>query len=230
MKKHGLAHACRRFTTATSSPTATSVAAAVALRASPGACSSSSGDASRSDSSDSSGDIVALAKAFSETLDEDQFENLNQHYSFNAAAAWSDLPQGILTEAIAGATGAERNEGRDEKIQHLEADDHLAGQVVDAGEDIYGRGTYVAISTGDLRFLLSRVRPAHARVKRRMSGEPAELGVYRRLAHERHPFTAAPEPIAHARLRAARLHMARISHTTVATDGPASDLEDTDAS
>lgn len=226
MKKQGLTHACRRFTTATAGTSAMAVALPASLRA----CSNSSDDASRLDSSDSSGDIAALAKAFSETLDEDQFGDLHQHYSFHNAAAWSDLPQGILTEAHAGATGAERNEGCDEKIQHLEADDHLAGQVVDAGEEIYGRGSYVAISTGDFRFLLSRVRPAHGQVKRPgMSGEPAELGVYKRLTHERHLFTTAPEPITHARLHAARPHTARISHPTVATDGPASYLEGSDA-
>lgn len=66
-----------------------------------------------------------------------------------------------------------------------------------------------------------------------MSGEPAELGVYERLAHERlaherHLFATAPEPITRARLHAAHPHTV-LSHTTVATDGPASDLEGTDA-
>lgn len=49
--------------------------------------------------------------------------------------------------------------------------------------------------------LLSGVRPAHARVL-------TELGVYERLAHERHLFATTPEAITHA-----RLHAARIDHT-----------------
>ena len=49
--------------------------------------------------------------------------------------------------------------------------------------------------------LLSGVHPAHARVL-------TELGVYERLAHERHLFATTPEAITHA-----RLHAARIDHT-----------------
>lgn len=49
--------------------------------------------------------------------------------------------------------------------------------------------------------LLSGVHPAHARVL-------TELGVYERLAHERHLFATTPEAIAHA-----RLHAARVFHT-----------------
>jgi SulP family sulfate permease len=46
--------------------------------------------------------------------------------------------------------------------------------------------------------LLSGIRPAHERVLR-------ELGVYGRLAHERHLFGTTPEAIAHARVHAARI-------------------------
>lgn len=46
--------------------------------------------------------------------------------------------------------------------------------------------------------LLSGVRPHHEKVLR-------ELGVYDRLAHERHLFGTTPEAIAHARVHAARL-------------------------
>jgi high affinity sulfate transporter 1 len=49
--------------------------------------------------------------------------------------------------------------------------------------------------------LLSGVRPLHERVLR-------ELGVYDRLAHERHLFTTTPEAIAHA-----RVHASRVTHT-----------------
>ncbi len=48
--------------------------------------------------------------------------------------------------------------------------------------------------------LLSGVRAEHERVLR-------EVGVYTRLAHERHLFTSTPEAIAHA-----RLHVARVVH------------------
>jgi SulP family sulfate permease len=50
--------------------------------------------------------------------------------------------------------------------------------------------------------LLSGVRPHHERVLR-------ELGVYDRLAHERHLFATSPEAIAHA-----RLHAAQVQHST----------------
>lgn len=49
--------------------------------------------------------------------------------------------------------------------------------------------------------LLSGVQPAHEQVLR-------ELGVYDRLAHERHLFDATPAAITHA-----RLHASRIAHT-----------------
>ena len=50
----------------------------------------------------------------------------------------------------------------------------------------------------DITVLLSGVRPHHAKVLR-------ELGVYGRLAHERHLFTTTPEAIAHARTHASRV-------------------------
>ena len=49
--------------------------------------------------------------------------------------------------------------------------------------------------------LLSGVQPLHERVLR-------QLGVYDRLAHERHLFSTTPEAIAHA-----RLHASRVAHT-----------------
>jgi MFS superfamily sulfate permease-like transporter len=49
--------------------------------------------------------------------------------------------------------------------------------------------------------LLSGVQPSHERVLR-------QLGVYERIAHERHLFATTPEAIAHA-----RLHAARVAHT-----------------
>ena len=49
----------------------------------------------------------------------------------------------------------------------------------------------------DITVLLSGVQPHHERVLR-------ELGVYGRLAHERHLFATTPEAIAHARLHASR--------------------------
>jgi len=51
--------------------------------------------------------------------------------------------------------------------------------------------------------LLSGVQPQHERVLR-------QLGVYERLAHERHLFSSTPAAIIHA-----RLHTARLAHTPV---------------
>ena len=49
--------------------------------------------------------------------------------------------------------------------------------------------------------LLSGVQPHHERVLR-------ELGVYGRLAHERHLFATTPEAIEHA-----RVHASRVAHS-----------------
>jgi len=49
--------------------------------------------------------------------------------------------------------------------------------------------------------MLSGVKPHHEQVLR-------ELGVYDRLAHERHLFATTPEAIEHA-----RLHASRVAHT-----------------
>jgi SulP family sulfate permease len=62
--------------------------------------------------------------------------------------------------------------------------------------------------------LLSGVQPTHARVLR-------ELGVYGRLAHERHLFEDTPAAIAHA-----RLHASRIAHTA-ASASPHQDADPT---
>jgi len=160
--------------------------------------STSSSSSSTASTTAGSGDVVALAEAFAATLDEDQAASLNQEYTFENAANWSNLPNSLLTggfgggapgsgtgdrpsgaptgdmsgppagampgggqtstgrvglqtdslseeqwtalEALlAGVTGSAENEGFDEIIQHLEADDYLADN---GGGDDYGRGNY----------------------------------------------------------------------------------------
>ncbi|MBE1879044.1 DUF3500 domain-containing protein [Myceligenerans pegani] len=128
--------------------------------------------ASTTSSGDSS-DVVALAEAFAATLDDDQIAELNQDYTFENAAAWSNFPQALLTgggpgggtarvglatstlsdeqwtaleELLAGVTGAEENEGFDEIMQHLEADDYLADN---GGGDDYGRGNFYIAFLGE---------------------------------------------------------------------------------
>lgn len=71
-----------------------------------------------------------------------------------------------------------------------------AGVLADIITRLEGRGISV---------LLSGVHPHHERVLR-------ELGVYGRLAHERHLFPTTPEAIAHA-----RLHAARVEHVPAET-------------
>jgi SulP family sulfate permease len=66
--------------------------------------------------------------------------------------------------------------------------------LADTVSRLEGRGTTV---------LLSGVRAAHEQVLR-------QLGVYERLAHERHLFDSTPHAIAHA-----RIHAARIAHTPI---------------
>ncbi|WP_345712653.1 cell wall-binding repeat-containing protein, partial [Kineococcus glutinatus] len=53
-----------------------------------------------------SSDVVALAEAFAATLDEDQRTALNQEYTFENAANWSNLPNGLLTGGAGGGGGA----------------------------------------------------------------------------------------------------------------------------
>ena len=182
--------------------------AAVALALALTACSGSddtgddaSGSGSSTTASAGSGDVVALAEAFSESLDDDQRESLNQDYSFDNAANWSNFPNALLTggaggggaapsggsatppsgaapsgaapsgaapsgggptststgrvglqtdslsdeqwtaleDLLAGVTGSAENEGFDEIVQHLEADDYLADN---GGGDDYGRGNF----------------------------------------------------------------------------------------
>ncbi|WP_183092366.1 SulP family inorganic anion transporter [Nocardioides stalactiti] len=61
--------------------------------------------------------------------------------------------------------------------------------------------------------LLSGVQPTHARVLR-------ELGVYGRLAHERHLFDDTPAAIAHGRLHASRIAHAAATHPHEEEDLP----------
>lgn len=113
--------------------------------------------------------VVALAEGFAATLDDDQLASLNQDYTFDNAANWSNLPNALLggggpgggtsssgrvglqtdslsdeqwtalEDLLASATGTAENEGLDEIIQHLAADDYLADN---GGGDDYGRGDY----------------------------------------------------------------------------------------
>lgn len=155
--------------------------------------STSSSPTTSAGSAAGSGDVVALAEAFAATLSDDQRTSLEQEYSFENAANWSNLPNALLTggggapaggtggapsggppsgapgggapgggtsstgrvglqtdslsdeqwtalEALlAAATGSAENEGFDEIVQHLEADDYLGDN---GGGDDYGRGNY----------------------------------------------------------------------------------------
>lgn len=115
----------------------------------------------------SGSDVVALAEAFAATLDDDQLTALNQDYSFDNAANWSNLPNALLgggpgggssssrvglqtdslsdeqwtalEDLLAAVTGTTENEGFDEIMQHLAADDYLLDN---GGGDDYGRGQY----------------------------------------------------------------------------------------
>ena len=60
--------------------------------------------------------------------------------------------------------------------------------------------TITQLEARGITVLLSGVRPAHQRVL-------SELGIHRRLAHERHLFATTPEAIEHA-----RVHVARVPH------------------
>ncbi len=100
-------------------------------------------------------DIVALAEAFAATLTEEQQALLYQDYTFENATNWSNLPSGggpggtrvgitlgDLTDEqftafetlLAAVTGCAPDEGFDEIVQHLAADDYLA--TIDG--DVYG--------------------------------------------------------------------------------------------
>ena len=135
----------------------------------------SASTSSDSSSSASSGDVVALAEAFAATLSDDQLSELNQDYSFDNAANWSNLPNALLggggpgggsgsggrvglqTDSLsdeqwdallallAGVTGTAENEGYDEILQHLAGDDYLADN---GGGDDYGRGNYFVAFLG----------------------------------------------------------------------------------
>jgi len=63
--------------------------------------------------------------------------------------------------------------------------------------------TITRLERRHISVLLSGVQPAHEKVLR-------QLGVYDRLAHERHLFATTPDAIAHA-----RLHASRVDHAPV---------------
>jgi SulP family sulfate permease len=76
------------------------------------------------------------------------------------------------------------------RMSHVTVIDATGASVLaDTVSRLEGRGITV---------LLSGVRPQHRKVL-------GELGVYGRLAHERHLFASTPEAIEHARLHAARV-------------------------
>ncbi|MEJ5914360.1 DUF3500 domain-containing protein [Pseudokineococcus sp. 1T1Z-3] len=139
---------------------------------------STSTSGSSSTATAGSGDVVALAEAFSATLDEDQQEALEQEYTFENAANWSNLPNSLLgggggpgggggstssgrvglqTDSLTdeqwaaldalldGVTGSAPDEGYDEVVQHLAADDYLADN---GGGDAYGRGQFFVAFLG----------------------------------------------------------------------------------
>lgn len=84
------------------------------------------------------------------------------------------------------------------RMSHVTTIDATGAHVLaDTISRLEGRGISV---------MLSGVLPQHERVLR-------ELGVYGRLAHERHLFASTPEAIAHA-----RLHASRIDHDPAGSD------------
>ncbi|WP_419702875.1 DUF3500 domain-containing protein [Promicromonospora sp. NFX87] len=142
------------------------------------ASASSSSTASATASSEAGADVVTLAEAFAATLDDEQLSALNQDYTFENAANWSNLPNALLAggmgggpgggsnstgrvglqtstltdeqwtaleDLLAGATGTAENEGYDEIVQHLEADDYLGDN---GGGDDYGRGNFFVAFLG----------------------------------------------------------------------------------
>jgi SulP family sulfate permease len=70
--------------------------------------------------------------------------------------------------------------------------------VIDATGATVLADTISRLEARGISVLLSGVRPQHERILR-------ELGVYDRLAHEKHLFASTPGAIAHARVHAARL-------------------------
>ncbi len=111
-------------------------------------------------------DIVALAEAFAATLSDDQQTELYQDYTLENASNWSNLPNGggpsgervgvstgdlsdeqfaALETLLVAATGSAVNEGYDEILQHLAADDYLAS----LGEDeVYGSDNFAVAFLG----------------------------------------------------------------------------------
>jgi hypothetical protein len=127
------------------------------------ATNTSTGECDWTDTSTGS-EVVQLAKAFFDTLDADQQAYLCQDYTFENAANWSNLPNALLggmgggsgrvglqtdelsddqwtalEELLRAVTGSADDEGFDEILQHLAADDYLADN---GGGDSYGRGNY----------------------------------------------------------------------------------------
>jgi SulP family sulfate permease len=96
------------------------------------------------------------------------------------------------------------------RMSHVTHIDATGAQVL---ADTIGR-----LERRHITVLLSGVRPRHARVL-------AELGVYERLAHERHLFATTPEAITHARIHAARIdHETEPTPQEIADDRPAAPL------
>ena len=120
------------------------------------------------------GEVVRLAEEFAATLSDEQRAALNQDYSFTNAANWSNQPEIALTarppgtysstgrlglqtdglsdeqwaalEALlAGVTGSAENEGFDEVMKHLDADDYL--NTIGRAET-YGRGYFFVAFLG----------------------------------------------------------------------------------
>ncbi|WP_353808640.1 DUF3500 domain-containing protein [Agromyces sp. SYSU T00194] len=127
----------------------------------------SESSSSSSSSTASSSDVVALAEAFAATLSDDQQAELFQEYTFENAANWSNLPDALLSggpgggsgggrvglqtdslsdeqwaaleDLLAAVTGSGEDEGFDEILQHLAADDYLGDN---GGGSDYGAGNY----------------------------------------------------------------------------------------
>jgi len=119
-------------------------------------------------------DVVTLAAAFMATLDSEQLEALSQDYTFANASNWSNFPNDLLANGpgansgsgriglqtdsltdeqwtalenlLAAVTGSSENEGFDEIIQHLEADNYLADN---GGGDAYGEGQFFIAFLGE---------------------------------------------------------------------------------
>lgn len=134
----------------------------------PGATNDVTETAVATDAPAATGGVAALAQAFADTLDDAQLAALYQDYTFANAANWSNFPDALLSgrpgnstgdggrvglqtdsltseqwsaleTLLAAVTGSAANEGFEEIMQHLAADDYLADA---GGGDSYGRGNF----------------------------------------------------------------------------------------